>query len=267
MQLPITQVDAFAHRAFTGNPAAVMPLESLLDDALLQAIAEENNLSETAFLVPDSSGAADYELRWFTPEVEIALCGHATLASGYVVLGDSGADEVSFRTRKSGILTVSKLAEGGYCVALPTLAGSPKSMQEYAAAMGGDVLETLWHPNGYGLFVYASAAEVVALTPDFAALQSAGDTLNIATAPSAGHVSGADVVSRVFAPAAGINEDPATGSAHCMITPYWAQRLGRNVFSAFQASARGAHIGCTLAGDRTILTGNCITTMTGVMQF
>lgn len=273
-RLPITQVDAFADRAFTGNPAAVMPLDEWLSDAVLQAIAAENNLAETAFLVPDESREADYELRWFTPGVEVALCGHATLASGHVLLTAAPwCNEMRFRTRKAGILRVTRAAEdgegnadgdAGYRMALPAYPPAPKPMPDIIAALGGRPVETLWHTGGYALIVYADAADVRALDPDFRALKAGGDTLYIATAPGEDDPSGADVVSRVFAPGAGIDEDPVTGSAHSVLTPYWTARLGRDSFAAYQASARGGHVGCRIAdGEMVELTGRCVTTLVG----
>jgi len=261
MKLPFAQIDAFADRAFTGNPAAVMPLDAWLEDDVLQAIAGENNLAETAFIIPDASGQADYELRWFTPAVEVALCGHATLASGhYVLSADTAREKVTFRTRKAGILEVARDGEA-YRMALPAYAPEPKALPEIVAGMGAtDVVETLWHPGGYGLVVLESAEAVLALEPDFRRLGAAGDVLNIATAPGLD----TDILSRVFAPGAGIDEDPVTGSAHSVLTPYWAERFGRESFSAWQASRRGGHVGCTLAGDRVILGGRSVTVIEGV---
>ena len=263
--LPITRVDAFADRPFTGNPAAVMPLDEWLDDAVLQAIAAENNLAETAFLIPDESGDADYELRWFTPGVEVALCGHATLASGHVLLSAAPwRNEMVFRTRKAGLLRVARNGEDeGYKMALPAYPPAPKAMPDIVRAMGGEVLETLWHEGGYALIVYPDAASVRALEPDLRALKAGGDVLYIATAPGTDDASGADVVSRAFAPGAGIDEDPVTGSAHSVLTPYWSARLRRDSFAAFQASARGGHVGCRMDGEQVELTGNCVTTLVG----
>jgi PhzF family phenazine biosynthesis protein len=259
MKLPFAQIDAFAERPFTGNPAAVMPLDAWLDDAVLQAIAEENNLAETAFIIPDASGAADYELRWFTPAVEVALCGHATLASGHHMLSaDPARDRVTFRTRKAGILSVARDADR-YAMALPAYPPAPAPVPGLLDALGVTSGETLRHPNGYDLTIVDSADTVLALAPDFRALAALGDTLNIVTAPGRD----TDVVSRVFAPAAGIDEDPVTGSAHSVLTPYWAQRLGRRRFTAFQASRRGGHVDCELAGDQVILRGRCITVIEG----
>jgi PhzF family phenazine biosynthesis protein len=261
VKLPFAQIDAFAERPFTGNPAAVMPLEAWLADDVLQAIAAENNLAETAFLVADASGAADYELRWFTPTVEVALCGHATLASGHLLLaGDAALERVTFRTRKAGVLEVRRDGEG-YAMALPAYPPEPAEVPGLLEALGarGEVLR---HPNGYDLVVLDSAEAVLALRPDFRALAALGDTLNIVTAPG----TETDVVSRVFAPAAGIDEDPVTGSAHSVLTPYWARRLGRGSFTAYQASTRGGHVACTLAGDRAILGGGCVTVIEGVFR-
>lgn len=257
--IPFHQVDAFADRPFTGNPAAVMLLDAWLADDVLQAIAAENNLSETAFLVPDASGAADQELRWFTPTVEVALCGHATLASGHVLLaGAKDGARVLLRTRKAGILQVEKVASG-YRLDLPAWPATPRPMPEIAADVGGRPVATLWRDGGYCVLVYASADEIRALTPDFAALRARGDTLFIATAPG----DDSDVVSRVFAPGAGIDEDPVTGSAHSVIAPYWAQRLGRARFTAIQASARGGRLDCDYAGDRVVIGGACVTIIEG----
>ena len=259
MRLPFNQIDAFASAPFTGNPAAVMPLDAWLDDATLQAIAAEHNLAETAFIVA-ATGDADYELRWFTPAVEVVLCGHATLASGHYVLERHGADKVRFRTRQAGILEVRR-SGGGYELDLPAWAPHPKPLPAVVAAVGVTPLATLWHINRYAVLLLADEAAVRAATPDFRALAREGDVLTIVTAPG----DATDVVSRAFAPGAGIDEDPVTGSAHAVLTPYWAARLGRDSFTAFQASARGGHVGCRLAGDRVVLTGGCVTVIEGMM--
>lgn len=263
MRLPITQVDAFARKAFEGNPAAVMPLADWLDDTMLQAIAIENNLSETAFIVPDASGESDFELRWFTPVDEVRLCGHATLASGHVILSsDPARASVTFRTRQAGVLKVSR-SGARYELALPAWKPEPKSLPEMVAALGAtNVVATLWRDGGYGVIVLDSAAAVRAVKPDFATLKQLGNRQAIVTAPG----DETDVISRMFAPGAGIDEDPVTGSAHAVIVPYWAERLGRDAFTAFQASARGGHIACRLNGDRVILGGGCVTVMEGVFQ-
>jgi len=257
-QLPVTVVDAFADRPFTGNPAAVVPLEEWLPDELLQSIAMEMNLSETAFTVPaaDGDADADYELRWFTPTVEVVLCGHATFASGHVLLGTR--ERVRFRTRKAGLLEVAR-GEDGYLMSLPAYPAEPRPLPQVVEALGCSPVETLWHPGLYALVVLATEAEVLALAPDFRALAAQGDILTIVTAPG----SATDVMSRVFAPAAGVDEDPVTGSAHSVLTSYWANRLGRDGFSAYQASRRGGRIECRLAGDRAILGGRCVTVLEG----
>lgn len=260
MKLPFLQVDAFSDAPFTGNPAAVMPLDTWLDDATLQAIAAENNLSETAFLVVDATGAANYELRWFTPTNEVVMCGHATLASGHALLSTEPARErVTFRTRRAGILEVGRDG-AGYMLSLPIWAPSPKPLPEIVAALGVEhVVETLWHEHRYGLVVLADEAAVRAVTPDFRKLAAEGDWLTIVSARG----TDTDIVSRAFAPGGGIDEDPVTGSAHAVVTPYWAAKLGRDTFTAYQASARGGRLGCRLAGDRVVLTGNCVTVIEG----
>lgn len=259
MKIPFAQIDAFADAPFTGNPAAVMPLAEWLKDALLQRIAEENNLSETAFLVPEAGGEADFELRWFTPGTEVALCGHATLASGHFVLSaDPSRETVSFRTRKAGMLRVTRDG-AGYRMELPAYPPEPAELPGLREALGVTDGEILRHPNGYDLLVLDSAEAILALQPDFRALAALGDTLNIVTAPG----TDTDVVSRVFAPSAGIDEDPVTGSAHSVLIPYWTKRLGRDRFTAFQASRRGGHIACALESDRVVLGGRCVTVIEG----
>lgn len=262
MRIPFTQVDAFAHAAFGGNPAAVMTLSAWADDAVLLAIAQENNLSETAFLVPSDGGDADFELRWFTPGDEVEMCGHATLASGHVVLSsDTTRERVRFATRHAGVLDVAR--DGlGYSLTLPERTPSPEALPGVVAALGVDgVVETLRHPAGYAVVVVDDAATVRACTPDFAALAKAGRYVVIVTAR--GGAGEADVVSRVFVPAFAIDEDPVTGAAHAVITPYWTRELGRESFVAEQASARGGRLTCRLDGDRVILGGGCVTVIEG----
>ncbi|WP_326523791.1 PhzF family phenazine biosynthesis protein [Sphingomonas sp.] len=266
MRIPFAQIDAFAARPFEGNPAAVMPLTHWLPDDTLQRIAQENNLSETAFIVPvagsedDGGSGADFELRWFTPAAEVALCGHATLASGHFVLsGDPARERVQFATRQAGVLEVTRDGEG-YAMALPAWAPGPKAMPEIVAALGVDPVETLWHDKGYALVIVADEGAVRAAAPDGRALKALGPIVHIVAARG----ETADVVSRVFTDYFDIPEDPVTGSAHAVMVPYWADKLGRDSFAAYQASARGGHVGCTLAGDRVVLRGGCVTVIEGV---
>lgn len=258
MRIPFAQIDAFADAAFTGNPAAVMPLSAWLDDAVLQAIASENNLSETAFIVP-ASGEADFELRWFTPAAEVALCGHATLASGHFVLSsDSTRERVRFVTRQAGVLEVARRG-AGYEMALPAWRPEPKPLDAIVAALGVAARETLWHDKGYALVIVDDEAAVRAAAPDGRAVKALGPYVLIVAAQG----ESADVVSRVFTDYFDIPEDPVTGSAHAVMVPYWADVLGRTSFSAYQASARGGHVGCRLDGDRVMLTGDCVTVIEG----
>jgi predicted PhzF superfamily epimerase YddE/YHI9 len=242
-------------------------LETWLADETLQAIGAENLFAETAFLVPDETGAADWELRWFTPEVEIRLCGHATLASGHVLLGRpdlfGGGERVTFRTRQAGILEVRKRAEGGLELALPVIPTAPGEWTDAVAGLGAVPLEIWRSPDRYSLFLFGSEAEVRALRPDVSALAALGDDQFICTAPG----TATDVVSRVFVPGAGVDEDSVTGSAHAVLTPFWAARLGRDAFTAHQASARGGDLTCRLAkepgGDQVWLGGLCVTVVEG----
>ncbi|KQS03924.1 PhzF family phenazine biosynthesis protein [Sphingomonas sp. Leaf357] len=259
MRIPFVQIDAFADKTFTGNPAAVMPLGAWLDDATLQAIAVENNLSETAFLVAASDDEADFDLRWFTPGAEVALCGHATLASGHFVLSsDPTRDRVRFRTRQAGMLEVARDGDG-YALALPAWAPVARDMPGIVSALGVSAVETLWYDKGYALVIVSSEAEVRDIRPDLRALAAEGPIVAVVSAPGRD----TDVVSRVFTPAYAIDEDPVTGSAHAVMVPYWAKRLGRDRFTAYQASARGGHLTCRLDGDRVVLGGTCVTVIEG----
>lgn len=265
---PYIHVDAFTATPLAGNQAAVMVLEAWPADTLLQQIAAENMFAETAFLVRDASGKTDWELRWFTPELEIRLCGHATLASGHVLLeADPALDRVTFRTRKAGVLEVRRDGANGYALALPAIATAPAEGHDGAALLGGPApLEISRSPDRYAIFRYASAADVCALKPDLRSMSLLGDDQFICTAPGAGHASGADIVSRVFVPGAGVDEDAATGSAHAALTPFWAAKLGRTSFTAHQASKRGADFTCRLEGDRAWLGGHCVTVVEGIFR-
>lgn len=262
-ELPLIQVDAFADGPFTGNPAAVMPLDAWLPDATLQAIAMENNLSETAFTVRDHSGAADYELRWFTPTTEVAMCGHATLATGHVLIGDR--DTIRFRTRKAGILSVARHGDA-LTLDLPRTLVKPAQDDALLAALGTPGAATFLSYEGAeatAIVLVDNAEAVRACAPDFGTLRGI-DLMAIVTAPGDGE---ADVVSRVFVPAWGVDEDPVTGSAHAALAPFWAARLGRDRFTALQASRRGGKVGCRLAGERVLLDGGCVTMIEGKMRF
>ncbi len=260
--IPIFQVDAFADAPFGGNPAAVMPLDMWLADDLLQAIAMENNLSETAFYLPDETGQADFELRWFTPTTEVAMCGHATLASGHVVLSQGDADTVSFRTCKAGVLNVTR-DDDGYALDLPVTLVERRDNAALLAALGcqGEVYESVSGAEETAIVLLDSEVAVRALAPDMRALGQI-ELMAIVTA----HGTSSDIASRVFVPAWGVDEDPVTGSAHAALTPFWAERLGKIEFTAVQASARGGRMMCRLAGDRAILGGHCVTVIEGVMR-
>ncbi|HXG99296.1 MAG TPA: PhzF family phenazine biosynthesis protein [Sphingomicrobium sp.] len=256
--LPFFQVDAFAEQAFSGNPAAVMPLDHWLDDALMQNIAAENNLSETAFTIPSEDEAADYELRWFTPTVEVDLCGHATLAAAHILMR---GNSINFSTR-SGVLGV-KRGDGRLWLDLPAYPvedGDEPGLIE-ALGLGPTPCFLSRGGNGAAIVLLADEAAVRGVAPDFGALRTI-DRLVIVTAP--GETSA--VVSRVFAAFHGINEDPVTGSAHAALVPFWSKRLGRDRFDAFQASKRGGRMECLHKGDRVLLGGQAVTVIEGHFQ-
>jgi PhzF family phenazine biosynthesis protein len=258
-ELPIYQIDAFASAPFTGNPAAVCPLQRWLDEEVMQAIAAENNLSETAFFV----GSGDcYALRWFTPAVEIDLCGHATLASAYVILDllRAGTGPLRFATR-SGELVVSREGEL-LAMDFPAQRPSPcEAPQALIEGLGQVPLETRAGGHKY-LAVFDDEATVRALAPDFRRLADCHPFGVIATAP--GRAS--DFVSRYFAPSYGIDEDPVTGSAHCVLTPYWAERTGKAELLGHQISRRGGEVHCRDAGERVIIAGRCARYLTGKIE-
>ena len=258
-RLPFAQIDAFAMGPFTGNPAAVIPLDSWLPIPVMQAIAAENNLAETAFFIPDDTGQADYVLRWFTPTLEIPLCGHATLASGHYLLSRAPEKErVIFSTMTAGLLEVRRDGDA-LSVALPAFATMPSTDDAAVAALGKAPIE-IWSDGKHRtLFVYENEADVRALDPDFRRLGALSDFAYTATAPGDQH----DFVSRVFVPGAGIDEDPVTGSAHAALTPFWAARLGKTLLSAYQASPRGGALTCRLDGDCVWLSGGCVTVIEG----
>ncbi|MBO0738069.1 MAG: PhzF family phenazine biosynthesis protein [Alphaproteobacteria bacterium] len=260
MRISLYQVDAFTSRLFSGNPAAVCPLEEWLPDRTMQAVAAENNLAETAFFAPQADG---YLLRWFTPTVEVELCGHATLASGYVVTNILAPERraVRFETLKAGPLNVTR---DGDLLAMdfPAWPTEPQAADPRVFAALGRTPAKGFVARGRTLAVYERAADVAALRPDLAALRRIPDASVIATAPADDSV---DFVSRYFAPNHGVDEDPVTGSAHCVLTPYWAARLGKTRLSARQISPRGGELMCTLRGDRVTIAGRAVLYLEGTI--
>jgi PhzF family phenazine biosynthesis protein len=257
MRTPIFQIDAFTTRRFAGNPAAVMPMERFPADAVMQAAAAENNLAETAFFVPDG---ADFQLRWFTPLVEVPLCGHATLASAAVVMErlQPTRTNVVFHS-KSGPLRVRR-AGAAYVLDFPA-----RTCEEISAPPGmsdalGSVPDAVFVNAFNYMAVFTHAQDVRGLSPDFAAIARLDRPGVIVTAPGDGEQ---DCISRYFAPAKGIPEDPVTGAAHCMLAPYWSARLNKPELRAYQASRRGGEILCRVAGDRVALQGHCVFYMEG----
>ena len=257
--LPFFQVDAFASAPLTGNPAAVMPLDRWLPEDVLQGIAAENNLSETAFTVPSEEDGADYDLRWFTPTTEVDLCGHASIAAGHVLLK---SQPVRFSTR-SGILTVSRRDD---VLELDLPAASPVESEDAALCDAlGLAPQPVWLTapefNDSAIIAMRDEAAVRAVAPDFAKLAR---IRRMAIVTAAGDRE--SIASRVFVPYCGIDEDPVTGSAHAALAPYWAKRLGRNEFTALQASKRTGILHCRLEGDRVVLGGKCVTVIVGTFQ-
>jgi len=258
MSLPVFHVDAFTGKPFAGNPAAVCPLAGWLDDGLLQAVASENNLSETAFFV---SRGDHYELRWFTPRCEAKLCGHATLASAFVVLQilETKRDSVRFETRSSGALTVSRdgdLLAMDFPLLVPwTCVAPPAALLE---GLGKPPAALVQIEDNY-FAVYESEDEVRHIRPDLRWLEKLHPAGVAITAPG----NDSDFVSRYFAPSYGIPEDPVTGSTHCSLAPYWAQRLSKTSLHARQVSERGGELWCEVKGERVILKGKAVLTLRG----
>jgi len=258
MSLPVFHVDAFTSKAFAGNPAAVCPLGSWLDDRLLQAVAAENNLSETAFFVGRDG---IYDLRWFTPTCEVKLCGHATLASAFVVLTilDPARDAVQFQTRWSGVLTVRR-ANQVLAMDFPALPPWPSQSVPDALARGlRKTPSSLVQIEDNFFAIFENEQEVRAISPDFRVLGQLHPAGVAISAPG----QTCDFVSRYFAPSYGIPEDPVTGSTHCSLAPYWADRLGKTSLRAQQLSSRGGEIECEVKGDRVVLKGNAVLTLRG----
>jgi PhzF family phenazine biosynthesis protein len=255
--MKIYQVDAFTDHTFGGNPAAVCPLESWLSEDLMQRIAMENNLSETAFIVRKDDV---FEIRWFTPELEIDLCGHATLASAHVIFHHLGYDKNAIYFKYAGGLLTVTTKEGLLSMDFPTVIYSPIEVtDQITAILGKKPIEAFVARDLMVLF--ASEKNIADLKPDFIAMAQLDHLGVIATAPG----EKADFVSRFFAPRAGINEDPVTGSAHCMLIPFWAERLNKTSMSAMQLSKRVGHLHCEYNHDRVLISGNAVTYMVGEM--
>lgn len=257
MKLPLYWIDAFTDRVFSGNPAAVVPLTSWLPDAVMQKIAFENGLSETAFFVPN--GANRYHLRWFTPALEVDLCGHATLATAFTLFTELGQDSarVTFDSR-SGPLEATRCDDGLFALNFPARPATPvardKAPAEFLDGLSLAPRELfLAESHSTYLALYDNADAVRSLRPDFTALASLGDVRVIATAPG----TDCDFVSRFFAPGAGVPEDPVTGSAHCTLVPFWASRLEKSKLLARQISARGGELHCDLKDERVHMAGSC----------
>ena len=257
MQIPLFQVDAFTNELFGGNPAAVCPLSEWLPDSVLQAIAAENNLSETAFFTPE---AEVFRLRWFTPTLEVDLCGHATLAAAHVLferLGTVG-DTIRFQSR-SGLLIAKRKADG-VTLDFPAFSATPcKTPPGLETALGARVVACLKADDL--LAVLEDETVVRNVTPDFQALTDF-DVRGVAITARGNEV---DFVSRFFAPRCGVNEDPVTGSAHCLLAPYWAGVLGKHLLTAKQVSARGGDLLCLVDGDRVHLTGQSVLYLEGAI--
>jgi len=259
LRIPYYQVDAFTSAVFGGNPAGVCPLDEWLDDLLLQSIAAENNLSETAFFVPRGD---HYELRWFTPRVEVDLCGHATLASAHVIFEqlDPESERVVFESQ-SGRLAVSRRAD---LLALDFPSRPPAALaaatEDIAVRLGAPPAEL--RASRDLLAVFADEDAVAGLKPDIPALGELDYLGIIVTAPGRR----SDFVSRFFAPRAGIDEDPVTGSAHCTLIPYWSERLGKKQLHALQVSTRGGELFCEDRGERVSIAGRAVTYLEGEIR-
>lgn len=259
MKIPLYQIDAFTGRVFGGNPAAVCPLDAWLPDATMQSIGLENNLSETAFIVPSGDG---YAIRWFTPAVEVDLCGHATLASGYAIFNilEPSRTSVTFSS-KSGPLHVRK-QDDTIVMNFPARPGEPVEPPPGLLAALNAKPEKVYKASDY-MAVFASETDIRSLKPDMTRLAEVDDVRAfICTAPG----KDSDFVSRFFAPKQGIPEDPVTGSAHCMLIPYWSKRLGRNPMRALQLSARGGELFCEDLGDRVGIAGRAALYLEGAIH-
>jgi PhzF family phenazine biosynthesis protein len=263
VRIPLFHVDAFTEQPFRGNPAGVCFLDSWLDEGQLRKVAAENNLSETAFLVPNKAG---YELRWFSPSCEVRLCGHATLASAYVLLNlrQPQLGSVRFETRFHGILTVKKAGEFlamDFPALFPHPCANPPDIWRDALALQSPPSEVVEADETY-ILVVDRPETVRNVRPNFALLRNLHPYVVAVTARG----DDVDFVSRYFAPSYGIPEDPVTGSAHCILAPYWAKRLGKSRLHARQLSERGGELWCEVAGDRVLLTGKAVVTLKGSLS-
>ena len=257
MTIPIYQADAFTDQLFGGNPAAICPLDKWLPDETMQKIAVENNLAETAFFVKNKTG---FKLRWFTPEYEIDLCGHATLASAHILFTQLGyqPDVIQFETVKAGVLAVQRDGDK-YTMDFPSRPPIPIELPNgLAEALGEKKPKEVLRSRDY-LLVYETEKDIRDISPDFFAL-SKMDTVGVIVTSRGENV---DFVSRFFAPGAGIPEDPVTGSAHCNLIPYWAEKLGKTKLHAYQISSRKGELWCELKGDRVLMSGNAVTYLKG----
>ncbi len=272
MKLPIYQVDAFAGNVFAGNPAAIVPLERWLPDDVLQSIAAENNLAETAYFVRLDNSDTDYELRWFTPTAEVDLCGHATLASAFVISSfmDTVAHEITFATR-SGVLTAHKQSKSKFMIDLPALPSQPAGdaatlIDALADVLGPTAVEI--HRGTYLLAIYESESDIRDVQYDsrLERVLSQADAWGLIISAPAEPGAHFDFVSRFFAPEKGIPEDPVTGSAHCQLMPYWTQCLGRDELTGRQLSGRGGTVRCRLEGKRVYLSGDCVLYLEGAIS-
>lgn len=256
MTIPIYQADAFTDQLFGGNPAAICPLSEWLPDEVMQQIAKENNLAETAFFVKTEKG---FTLRWFTPEYEIDLCGHATLASAHILFTELAynGDTINFETVKAGVLTVKKDGDK-YTMDFPSRPPIPIEIPNGLTEALGKQPVAILRSRDY-FVVYETEDDILNITPDFFALSKMDTVGVIITAPG----KKSDFVSRFFAPGAGIPEDPVTGSAHCNLIPYWAKKLGKDKLHAYQLSARKGELWCELKGDRVLMSGKAVTYLKG----
>lgn len=260
MKISLFYIDAFSSEVFKGNTAAVCILDSWLPDELLQSIAMEHNVSETAFVVKEQKEV--FQLKWFTPIKEVSLCGHATLAAAHVIFSiyDFGSKPIRFKT-KSGVLPVKKLPNGKITLDFPTFAYQSFEPEiKWSGAMGMNLTEG--YLSDFTMLVLKSENDIIHLKPDFSLIKKLEKFGVVVTAPG----TDCDFVSRFFAPSVGINEDPVTGSAHCLLAPYWSKRLNKTSLFARQLSERTGEIWCELQNDRVMISGYAVTYMQGMIN-